>query len=83
MTDKKEGARPCESALQTDTPNNTAERPLYLPLAWAELASEAKANHKSRATEINAKRYQGAIAAELAGLIALALVSGVLLLGGA
>lgn len=66
------------------------ERGLFLPLLWAELGKSAKpqkfkgkAKRKSRADAINAKRYQGTIAAELAGLILLALVAGVLLMGGA
>ncbi len=75
MTDKKKGATPCESAPQTDTPDSTRETPretssdrgLYLPLLWA----------------INAKRMGGGIAAELAGLLALATMALVLLMGGA
>lgn len=66
------------------------ERGLFLPLMWAELGREAKAKpfkgkgkRKSRAAAIQAKRYQGGtIAAELAGLILLALVAGALLVGG-
>ena len=64
------------------------ERGLYLPLAWAQLGRESKpqkfkgkAKRQARAAAINAKRMGGTIAAELAGLIALALVAGALLLG--
>lgn len=66
------------------------ERGLYLPLAWAQLGREMKpqkfrGKHKraARQAAINAKRMGGTIAAELAGLILLAAVAGVLLLGGA
>lgn len=67
------------------------ERGLYLPLAWAQLGREMKPQkfrgkhkRKSRAAAIRAKRGMGGgITAELAGLIALALVAGVMLLGGA
>lgn len=99
MTDKKKGATPCESAPHTDTADSTRgtsreterERGLFLPLLWAELGREAKAKpfkgkgkRKSRTDAINAKRNQGGgITAELAGLIVLALVAGVLLAGGA
>ncbi len=86
-----------DRANQTD-PNSTREtsretereRGVYLPLAWAQLGCEAKpakfrGKHKraARQAAINAKRNQGTIAAELAGLILLALVAGVLLMGGA
>ena len=95
MSENKKGATPCESAPQTDTSDSTretsreTERGVYLPLAWAQLGREAKAKpfrgkgkRKSRAAAISAKRHQGGtIAAELAGLILLALVAG-LLLGG-
>ena len=84
-----------DRANQTD-PHSTREtsretereRGLYLPLAWAQLAREVKAKpfkgkakRKSRADAINAKRMTGRIAAELAGLILLALVAGLLLVG--
>lgn len=66
------------------------ERGLFLPLLWAQLGCEVKpakfrGKHKraARQAAINAKRNQGTIAAELAGLILLALVAGVLLMGGA
>lgn len=97
MTDKKKGATPCESAPQTDTADSTREtsretgreRGLFLPLLWAELGREVKAKpfrgkgkRQARADAIRAKRHQGGtIAAELAGLLALALVAGVLLMG--
>mgnify|MGYP003442337827 FL=1 len=66
------------------------ERGLYLPLRWAELASAvkpAKSRVKSprelRAAAIRAKRgNQGAIDLQLLGLIALAVVAGLLLAGG-
>lgn len=67
------------------------ERGEYLPLAWAQLGREVKpqkfkgkGKRQARAAAIRAKRNQGGgIAAELAGLLALALVAGVMLLGGA
>ena len=55
------------------------ERGLFLPLLWAELAREVKPAKFRGKT----KRYQGAVDSALVGLLALALVSGVLLLGGA
>ena len=94
MTNNKKGATSCESAPQNDTSDSTretsreTERGLYLPLAWAQLGRESKpqkfkgkAKRQARAAAINAKRMGGTIAAELAGLIALALVAGALLLG--
>ena len=75
----------CETSRETDR-----ERGLFLPLLWAELAREVKpakfrgkTKRKSRADAINAKRNQGAIDSALVGLLALATVAGVLLLGGA
>lgn len=97
MTDKKKGATPCESAPQTDTRDSTRETPretsrergLFLPLAWAELGKSVKpgpfrgkSKRNSRRAAINAKRsHQGNVDAGLAGLIALALVAGVLMVG--
>ncbi len=99
MTEKEKGTTPFEIAPRNDTGNSTVEhsretereRGVYLALAWAQLARESKpqkfkgkGKRQARAAAINAKRYQGgAIAAELAGLIALALVAGVMLMGGA
>ena len=64
------------------------ERGLFLPLLWAELAREVKpakfrgkTKRKSRADAINAKRYQGGVDSALVGLLALATVAGVLLMG--
>ena len=95
MSENKKGATPCESAPQTDTSDSTretsreTERGLYLPLAWAQLGRESKpqkfkgkAKRQARAAAINAKRMGGTIAAELAALLVLAVVAGVLL-GGA
>lgn len=66
------------------------ERGLYLPLAWAQLGRESKAKpfrgkgkRQARADAIRAKRNQGAVDSALVGLLALATVAGVLLLGGA
>ena len=98
MTQKEKGHTPNESAPHTDDHNSTREtsretdreRGLFLPLLWAELAREVKpakfrgkTKRKSRADAINAKRNQGAIDSALVGLLALATVAGVLLLGGA
>jgi len=83
-TDAADSTR--ETSRETDR-----ERGLYLPLLWAQLAREAKVKvplrgkHKraSRQAAINAKRHLGVITAELAALIVLALVAGVLFAGGA
>ena len=93
MTDNKKGATPCESAPQNDTSDSTretsreTERGLYLPLAWAQLGGEVKpqkfrgkGRRQARADAIRVKRMGGAIAAELAALLVLAVVAGVLLL---
>lgn len=91
MTDKKKGTIPFESAPHTDTVDSTVERErgLFLPLLWAELGREVKAKpfkgktkRKARSDAIRAKRgEQGAINLELAALMLLALVAGVLLMG--
>ena len=96
MTDNKKGATPFESAPHTDTADFTREtsretereRGLFLPLLWAELARDVKpakfrgkTKRKSRADAINAKRYQGGVDSALVGLLALATVAGVLLMG--
>lgn len=95
--EKEKGTTPFEIAPRNDTGNSTVEhsreterkRGIYLPLAWAQLAREVKpatfkGQHKrqARAAAINAKRHQGAIDLQLVGLIALATVAGLLLVGG-
>jgi len=89
MSETEKGAPPFEIAPGNDTGNFTVEhsretnRGLYLPLAWAQLAREVKPQKfkgELRAAAINAKRMSGGIAAELVGLIALALVAGLLLM---
>ena len=85
--EKEKGTTPFEIAPGNDASNSTVERSreterergLFLPLLWAELAREVKPAKFRGKT----KRYQGAVDSALVGLLALALVSGVLLLGGA
>jgi hypothetical protein len=68
----------------------TRERGLYLPLLWAELAravkpakSRGKSKRQLRAAAVRVKRGdQGAIDLQLIGLIALAVVAGLLFAGG-
>ncbi len=93
--DPKQGRTPSTSTDANSTVEQapaeadvSRERGLFLPLLWAELGRESKpqkfkgkAKRQARAAAINAKRMGGTIAAELAGLIALALVAGALLLG--
>ena len=95
--EKEKGTTPFEIAPGNDTGNSTVEpsretereRGIFLPLAWAQLGREVKAKpfrgkhkRKSRAAAINAKRMSGGIAAELAALLALALVASLLLIAG-
>jgi len=97
MTDNKKGTDPFETAPSNDTANSThetsreteRERGLFLPLLWAGLARDVKpapfrgkAKRKSRQAAIQQKRgHLGTVDASLAGLIALALVAGVLMVG--
>lgn len=82
---------------QNDSRNSTREtsretereRGLFLPLAWADLAKSVKpqpfrgkSKRKSRQAVINAKRgHQGNVDAGLAGLIVLASVAALMLMG--
>lgn len=96
MTDNKKGTDPFETAPCNDTPDSTApeaerERGLFLPLAWAQLGGtvkpqpfRGKAKRKSRQAAIQQKRgHHGDVDPELLGLVLLALVAGLLLVGGA
>lgn len=67
---------------------SSRERGLYMPRASSQLGRDIKPKpfrgkhkRKSRADAINAKRNQGAVDSGLAGLLVLATVAGVLLMG--
>ena len=94
--EKEKGTTPFEIAPRNDTGNSTVEpsretereRGIFFPLAWAQLARELKlakfkGRHKlqAHADAIRAKHNQGAIDLQLVGLIALATVAGLLLVG--
>lgn len=66
------------------------ERGLYLPLAWAQLGNAVKPakfrgknKRKTRADAIRAKRSMGHMDLQLAGWLVLAVVSALMLIGGA
>lgn len=83
---KEKGTAPVETAPRENHTPNSTERPLYWPLTWrdgkpAKFRGKGKRNAR-RAAADRKRGMRGAVDTNLAGWLALALVAGVLLVGG-